>query len=344
MARQLADSHRRICVGVIGRYIGSDNRCTRDLIGWLAAGSDSTRTGLMRIHVGSLVDDLGWSKPQIRAALARLQDDGLIVWSEEQRTVACVFVLTALTIPTENHRTSYLQQCQLFSDCSAKSYAVKAIQAIEIKRRDGASNAQSNAQYDGASSGASTGADQDSGFRIQGKLPTDVGSSARDAHATGRTGQTNGNGPRTDDLFSGDSQPAQAPKRQPRGQDGPKTPKPRTLAQQPPTQDETRAIFAQHGAPESEADKCLDYWRSAGFARKNGPIRDWPATCRTWIGNWIDRGSTGSRPAYGAKPSRALGPEYLAEAEKRHAEWLRKEESRRQQAIAEGKDPDDVDY
>ena len=304
MARPISDHHRRICVGVLGRYVGKDHRCTRDLIGWLAAGSDSTRTGLMRIHVGSLVDDLGWSKPQIRAALARLQDDGLIVWSEEQRTVACVFSLNALTIYTENHRTSYLQQCQLFGDCPAKSYAVKVIQAIEIKRRDGASNAPSNALYNGASTGASDGADQDSGFRDQVKLPTDVGSvlGSRTDGATQPTAAASARTPQTAlgaaQAASDDNAPTPSPKRQPRGQEVAKTAKPRSLAQQPPTLDETRAIFAQHGAPASEAQRCLDYWTSAGFRRKAGPIKDWPATCRTWINNWRESGhSYGNRKA-----------------------------------------------
>lgn len=303
MARPISDHHRRICVGVLGRYVGKDHRCTRDLIGWLAAGSDSTRTGLMRIHVGSLVDDLGWSKPQIRAALARLQDDGLIVWSEEQRTVACVFVLNALTIPTENHRTSYLQQCQLFSDCPAKSYAVKAIQAIEIKRRDGAYNAQSNALNDGASTGASTGADQDSGFRLQVKLPTDVGSVLGSrTGATQPTATASARTPQTAlgalQAVSDDHAPTQSPKRQPRGQDGAKTAKPRSLAQQPPTLEETRAIFASIGGSAHEADGCFDYWLSRGFASKNGPLKDWAACCRTWNRNAHKAGQTyGNRKA-----------------------------------------------
>ena len=134
-------------------------------------------------------------------------------------------------------------------------------------------------------------------------LPTDVGSvlgsrssaTQPTATASARTPQTAlGAAQGTSD----DHAPTPSPKRQPRGQDGAKTAKPRSLAQQPPTLDETRAIFAEHNAPASEAQRCLDYWTSAGFRRKAGPIKDWPATCRTWINNWRDSGQTyGNRKA-----------------------------------------------
>lgn len=135
-------------------------------------------------------------------------------------------------------------------------------------------------------------------------LPTDVGSvlgsrtdgaTQPSATASARTPQT---AIRATQGASDDHAPTPSPKRQPRGQDGAKTAKPRSLAQQPPTLDETRAIFAEHNAPASEAQRCLDYWTSAGFRRKAGPIKDWPATCRTWIGNWRDSGqSYGNRKA-----------------------------------------------
>ena len=65
-----------------------------------------------------------------------------------------------------------------------------------------------------------------------------------------------------------------------------KSPASRTAAQTPPTPDATREIFAALGCPDSRlariADQCHDYWLSKGWKRGNTPIRDWPATCRTW--------------------------------------------------------------
>lgn len=37
------------------------------------------------------------------------------------------------------------------------------------------------------------------------------------------------------------------------------------------------------------ATACYSYWQSAGWKRKSGPIRDWPATVRTWVTNQADR-------------------------------------------------------
>jgi hypothetical protein len=167
MARPLSDSHRRIAIGLLGQYVGPDHRCLRDVVGWLTAGPDSTRTGLMRVHVGALVDDLGWTKPQVVAALNRLQSEGLIIWHEPLRIVLCWFVLRTVTVSVENHRKSYLAQCQTFADCLARSEAIKTLQAIVIVSRDGVSKAPSHGALHGAQSGASHSTSQDSGFRDQ---------------------------------------------------------------------------------------------------------------------------------------------------------------------------------
>ena len=40
--------------------------------------------------------------------------------------------------------------------------------------------------------------------------------------------------------------------------------------------------FLEIDDTEEEANQFWDYWESAGWRRKNGPIRDWKATARTW--------------------------------------------------------------
>ena len=71
----------------------------------------------------------------------------------------------------------------------------------------------------------------------------------------------------------------------------------KSLAQEPPELEATILYFQEQGSTEAEAHKCHDYWLSAGWRRKNGPIKDWLATCRTWIGN-----SAQFAPAYRGKP------------------------------------------
>lgn len=89
----------------------------------------------------------------------------------------------------------------------------------------------------------------------------------------------------------------------------------RTVAQEPPDLDETRAYFREHGSTEAEAEACHDYWLSQGWRRKAGPIRDWQATCRTWIRNAAERGAPPRpfRTPYGAAPQPAPEPRLAPE-------------------------------
>jgi hypothetical protein len=57
--------------------------------------------------------------------------------------------------------------------------------------------------------------------------------------------------------------------------------------------DEVRAYFDQIGGTDPE--QFYDYWTSAGWRRKSGPIRDWRATARTWTRSPYRRGSRQDR-------------------------------------------------
>lgn len=163
MGRPTSEFYRRIAVGTLDRYTGKDHRVTRDVIGWLSAGTESTRTGVLRIHTGAIAEDLGWPRGQIEAAIQRLASDGLAVWSPAVRVIACAFVVDVLAVFTENHRKSCLNHLDTLPQCDATEYARKVIQAIEITRGEGASNAPYNAPLHGASNGASNGAIRDKG-------------------------------------------------------------------------------------------------------------------------------------------------------------------------------------
>lgn len=46
--------------------------------------------------------------------------------------------------------------------------------------------------------------------------------------------------------------------------------------------EQARAYFAELNA-EHEAETFYDYWTSAGWRRKSGPIKDWRAAARNWL-------------------------------------------------------------
>ena len=260
---------------------------------WLWTGPASTATGLISLREYQAVGALRTKPAALRDALTELELEGRVTVQlvhNGRRDLYLTHYLIEQCGVKDVQRLAIKRSIDAFADGSARAQAIEdwAVwdsACAQAERRQASGRREPKPQQE---------QEQEQEF----VLPTGVGSSAREAHANGKNRQTNGNGPRTDDLFADDSQPAKAQKRQPRGQDGAKTAKPRSLAQQPPTLDETRAIFAEHNAPASEAQRCLDYWTSAGFRRKAGPIKDWPATCRTWINNWRDSGhSYGSRKA-----------------------------------------------
>ena len=314
MARPLSDSHRRIAIGLLGQYVGADHRCLRDVVGWLVAGPDSTRTGLMRIHVGSLVDDLGWSKPQVVAALNRLQAEGLIIWHEPLRIVLCWFVLRTVTVSVENHRKSYIAQCQTFADCLARSEAIKALQAIVIVSRDGASKAPSHGASHGALGGASHSTSQDSGFRIQDSgsftvAKATVPPAVADGAAPMSSGeQASEQAPPTRSRylsFDPDWKPTVRPELLTDTQPQP-APKAAKLKSEPkdkarPTFAEAVAYFREEGSTELEACKFCDYHDAGGWKIGRNPMKDWRAAARNWMRNATQyapaRGKTGRGPA-----------------------------------------------
>jgi hypothetical protein len=88
----------------------------------------------------------------------------------------------------------------------------------------------------------------------------------------------------------------------------PKPKRAKTLAQDPPDLQATVDYFLEQGSTEGEAHKCHDYWLSAGWRRKSGPIKDWLATCRTWIGNSPQFAAPGRNTGKGLPPPRTIAP------------------------------------
>jgi hypothetical protein len=232
---------------------------------------------LLRVHAGALADDLGHSKPAVIDALTRLHNDGHIVWDADTRTALCWFVIRNVTLPAETNRKSYLTECSVFSDSPPRREATKWIQAIEITTGKGAQSKQQSSYLSKPPSTPLSSAQQRTENREQLPIPIGIGA------------------------------PAVAV-------DKPKRAK--TLAQDPPDLQATVDYFLEQGSTEGEAHKCHDYWLSAGWRRKSGPIKDWLATCRTWIGNSPQFAPAASRYSKPAPLGKLTGQdEIFSEAE-----------------------------
>ena len=266
---------------------------------WLWTGPTSTPHGIVTVRAYHAAGALGTKPSTLLAALAELEKAGratVQTASDTRINLYLVGFVTAQCSVNEAQRQAIRRaivavDLGLLTKQALEDWEIWDAACAEADSRRTAGKRQPNHQQE-----QEQDLDQD-------LLPTDVGSVLGSrSSATQPTATASARTPQTAlgaaQCASDDHAPTQSPKRQPRGQDGAKTAKPRSLAQQPPTLDETRAIFAEHNAPASEAQRCLDYWTSAGFRRKAGPIKDWPATCRTWIGNWRDSGqSYGNRKA-----------------------------------------------
>jgi len=75
------------------------------------------------------------------------------------------------------------------------------------------------------------------------------------------------------------------------GDEPPQTPKKSTPRFVPPTVEEVEEYMTEQNwpTPSATAQKFHDYWTSAGWRRKAGPVKDWKATVRTWLANEAER-------------------------------------------------------
>ncbi len=253
-------------------------------------GEDSERAGLSRCRPGAMAEVLGSSRRAVVSALDELQSIGLIKWSaDEGLAIRDGFALANWPKDWPNSR-AWANTIMRLRD----GLIVSELRESLRSQLQAASQATSKAASEATSQATSEAIVRQS-----------VSPSVRQSNSTplplvaAPTGATAGKVKAASaQLDLGDRTPAVSE---------PKPVKKATLAQKPPTADETKAIFTALGCPEERlhvAENCLDYWISNGFKRKNGPILDWPATCRTWWRNELDRNGSGSRPA----PRNGPGP------------------------------------
>lgn len=214
-------------------------------------GDDSERAGIVRYRPGALADDLRSSKRAVVAAVAELSQAGLIEASELGLSAARLGFANRFA-PKDRARLVAWQR----SIPASRDPLVGAQEVAILDSRVEQSSLQCKQQSSQQSS-------------LQCKLPK--GPIVHIDHPT-------------DDLSLG---------LPPQDGNGDKRKRKPTLAQKPPTREETLTIFASLGCPAKDAERvaggCYDYWLSQGWRRRTGPIVDWPATCRTWWRNALER-------------------------------------------------------
>ena len=292
MARPISDTHRRISAGFIGAYVGKRNVCLRDVVLWLLAGPGSTRSGLLRVHVGALADDLGHSKPAVIDALTRLHNDGHIVWDADSRTALCWFVLRNVTLPYETNRKSYLTECSVFSDSPPRSEAMKWIQAIEITEGKGAQSRLQSSYLGTPLSGAqqrTENREQRAGSSAVAKatatpaLPDVTRAMPNEPQASKQEPPKQSRYLSFDPNWGSQPAPVPAPKTK-REKESPE-------AKARPTFADAVVYFREQGSSELEAHKFCDHHEARGWSIGRNPIKDWRAAARNWIRNAPQFGS-----------------------------------------------------
>ena len=301
MARPISDTHRRISAGFIGSYLGKRNQCLRDVVLWMLAGPDSTRSGLLRVHVGALADDLGHSKPAVIDALTRLHNDGHIVWDADSRTALCWFVLRNVTLPYETNRKSYLTECNVLADCPPRREAIKWIQAIEITDAKGAQSRQQSSYLSTPLSSAQQRTEnreqRTESYAVAKATATPASPVVTPAIANEPQASEQGPQP-TGRYQSFDPNWGQEPKPVPQ----PARPKPEAKGKARPTFAEAVAYFREQDSTELEACKFCDYHDAGGWKIGRNPMKDWRAAARNWMRNATQytaptRGKIGREPA-----------------------------------------------
>lgn len=107
--------------------MGRDAQAARDVLTWLLAGRESTRSGVMYYRPFAIAQDLGRTVRAVDDALARLAALGHVVLSPEAQTL---FVPDAIfTNPPSNlsHATSLRREIAAFKSCLASEQALEII-------------------------------------------------------------------------------------------------------------------------------------------------------------------------------------------------------------------------
>lgn len=247
----------------------------------LACGRFSSRTGLVRYRMVDLAAECRLRPSEVTRALDELAGAGLLLVSRSEPACYLLGFCSRFAPLSPSNRSDWLGDVAAF--CCV-DLASQARMEIEGRQPTGGGTGRPPATPPGTRRGGLQDQEAGSGSRKQ-----------EQDHPSGGAPPASG---ATPDLFGQSKDKPAREKRQ------------RSLAQNPPTFAETRDAMLAANCPTYCADDiasaCLDYWTGQGFHRKTGPIKDWPATCRTWLREQCNR-NPGLRRAM--QPVRAPGHE-----------------------------------
>lgn len=224
----------------------------------LALGRFSTRTGIVKYNARDLAAEARLRPSELEAALVELERSGHILRADSAPAVYLLGFCSAFAPRSVDTRKSWVVEVR---GCKYPNLQLQALEEIES----------------GMTSGGPVVNHRVSSGRPPGGLQEQEQDQDQDQNRIKNTSTP---------------LPTVAA---PTGAKVVKEVKPKRATFQEPTEADTLALvvalvptlpaFRQ----ERIAAACHSYWQSAGWRRKNGPIRDWPATVRTWVTNQADR-------------------------------------------------------
>lgn len=241
----------------------------------LALGRFSTRTGIVKYNARDLASEARLRPSELEAALAELERSGHILRAENAPAVYLLGFCSAFAPRPVDNRRSWLVE---LGGCKYANLASQAMKEIE------------DAQATGGPVGTRRGA---GGYPV---APLQEQEQEQEQNRINSTPLPTVTAP------TGATAPAKERKER----------APRTIFAEPTEQETLVLVEAlvptlQPFRQERIATACYSYWQSAGWKRKSGPIKDWPATVRTWVTNQADRDKDVS-VALASKPSKAAAP------------------------------------
>ena len=224
----------------------------------LAAGRFSTRTGIVKYNARDLAAEARLRPSELEAALAELAQAGHLLRADSAPAVYLLGFCSAFAPRPLDNRRSWLVE---IGGCKYANLAAQAMKEIEDAMATGGPVPTHRVPTGGP---------------VPPLQEQDQKQDQKQDQEQNRTLATGAaKRPKTDTPAS-KSKPVKA-------------------VFQEPTEADTHALVCalvptlQPYRQERIAAACFSYWQSAGWKRRGGPIKDWPATVRTWVTNQADR-------------------------------------------------------
>lgn len=223
----------------------------------LALGRFSSRTGIVKYNARDLAAEARLRPSELEAALVELERAGHILRAENAPALYLLGFCSAFAPRPLDNRRSWLVE---IGGCKYANLAAQAMKEIE----------------DAMPTGGPVG-----GRRVSSAYPV---APLQEQDQEQDQNKINSTPLPTVAAPTGATAPAKERKER----------APRTTFSEPTEADTLEIVRSlvptlQAFRQERIATTCFSYWQSCGWKRKSGPIKDWPATVRTWVTNQADR-------------------------------------------------------